>query len=167
MALDFVCGHALLLSSSVRMTLTGMPCPARTRSTSLKKSSIRVGLFCEVRDQVVAPSKERPHGLRYSLTLHGPGGKRLVGFDNAHGVAAVGPVMASVSLSRTTGTERKPTPADRIGSGTPPGVDRNLRRTQHCHQTGAQALRSTAFMRLPDHQALRICGRAEAHEQKH
>jgi hypothetical protein len=32
----------------------------------------------------VEPSEERPHGLRYALTLHGPGGERLVGFDNAH-----------------------------------------------------------------------------------
>ena len=31
-------------------------------------------------------SPERPHGLNYSLTLHGPGGHRLVGFDNAHSV---------------------------------------------------------------------------------
>ena len=29
---------------------------------------------------------ERPHGLRYSLTLHAPDGARLVGFDNAHPV---------------------------------------------------------------------------------
>jgi hypothetical protein len=34
----------------------------------------------------VACSAERPHGLNYSLTLHGPGGHRLVGFDNAHPV---------------------------------------------------------------------------------
>lgn len=27
---------------------------------------------------------ERPYGLKYSLTLHAPDGKRLVGFDNAH-----------------------------------------------------------------------------------
>jgi hypothetical protein len=38
----------------------------------------------------VAESKERPHGLRYAFTLHGPDGKRLVGFDNAHGVPAPG-----------------------------------------------------------------------------
>lgn len=31
-------------------------------------------------------SKERPHGLTYSFTLHAPDGTRLVGFDNAHGV---------------------------------------------------------------------------------
>jgi len=33
----------------------------------------------------VSPAK--PHGLDYSLTLHGPDGERLVGFDNAHPVA--------------------------------------------------------------------------------
>ena len=35
----------------------------------------------------VAVSAERPHGLRYSLTLHGKNGARLVGFDNAHAVS--------------------------------------------------------------------------------
>ena len=35
----------------------------------------------------VAASPEKPHGLNYSLTLHGPDGKQLVGFDNAHPVA--------------------------------------------------------------------------------
>ena len=35
----------------------------------------------------VSVSPEKPHGLDYSLTLHGPDGERLVGFDNAHPVA--------------------------------------------------------------------------------
>jgi hypothetical protein len=34
----------------------------------------------------VPVSTEKPHGLDYSLTLHGPDGERLVGFDNAHPV---------------------------------------------------------------------------------
>ncbi len=34
----------------------------------------------------VPASPEKPHGIDYSLTLHGPNGKRLVGFDNAHSV---------------------------------------------------------------------------------
>jgi Family of unknown function (DUF6516) len=38
----------------------------------------------------VKVTKERPHGLSYALTLHGPDGMRLVGFDNAHGVPAIG-----------------------------------------------------------------------------
>ena len=33
-------------------------------------------------------SPERPHGLRYSLTLHDKDGARLVGFDNAHAVSS-------------------------------------------------------------------------------
>ncbi len=35
----------------------------------------------------VPKSPEKPHGLDYSLTLHGPDGERLVGFDNAHPTA--------------------------------------------------------------------------------
>lgn len=34
----------------------------------------------------VPVSPEKRHGLDYSLTLHGPSGERLVGFDNAHPV---------------------------------------------------------------------------------
>lgn len=34
----------------------------------------------------VPVSPEKPQGLDYSLTLHGPTGERLVGFDNAHPV---------------------------------------------------------------------------------
>lgn len=34
----------------------------------------------------VPTSPGKPHGLDYSLTLHGPDGERLVGFDNAHPV---------------------------------------------------------------------------------
>jgi Family of unknown function (DUF6516) len=34
----------------------------------------------------VPVSEAKPHGLDYSLTLHGPDGARLVGFDNAHPV---------------------------------------------------------------------------------
>lgn len=34
----------------------------------------------------VKKTKARPHGLRYSFTLHDPSGARLIGFDNAHSV---------------------------------------------------------------------------------
>jgi len=33
----------------------------------------------------VAVTVERPHGIKYSLTLHAPDSTRLIGFDNAHG----------------------------------------------------------------------------------
>jgi hypothetical protein len=39
----------------------------------------------------VEATAERPHGLRYSFTLHDATGTRLVGFDNAHGVPPLGP----------------------------------------------------------------------------
>jgi Family of unknown function (DUF6516) len=35
----------------------------------------------------VPASPSKPHGIDYTLTLHGPDGERLVGFDNAHPVA--------------------------------------------------------------------------------
>jgi hypothetical protein len=34
----------------------------------------------------VDASEQVPHGIGYSLTLHGPDGTRLLGFDNAHPV---------------------------------------------------------------------------------
>lgn len=36
--------------------------------------------------QRTEPTPERPHGLKYSLTLHTGDGERLVGIDNAHPV---------------------------------------------------------------------------------
>ena len=38
----------------------------------------------------VPVTTDKPHGLDYSLTMHGPDGSRLVGFDNAHPVAGQG-----------------------------------------------------------------------------
>jgi hypothetical protein len=34
----------------------------------------------------VPATEAKPHGLDYALSLHGPSGQRLVGFDNAHGM---------------------------------------------------------------------------------
>jgi len=38
----------------------------------------------------VRKTAARPHGLRYSFTLHDPDGIRLIGFDNAHTVRPSG-----------------------------------------------------------------------------
>jgi hypothetical protein len=38
----------------------------------------------------VPASSRKPHGINYSLTMHGPNGERLVGFDNAHPVRGRG-----------------------------------------------------------------------------
>ncbi len=38
--------------------------------------------------KLAAPTEKRPHGIRYSLTLHDRHGSRVMGFDNAHAVKA-------------------------------------------------------------------------------
>ena len=48
------------------------------------------GYWIKFEIRKVATSKRRPHGLSYSFTLHAPDGTRLIGFDNAHNVPAVG-----------------------------------------------------------------------------
>ena len=49
-------------------------------------------------------TSERPHGLNYSLTLHGPDGSRLVGFDNAHAVRKSAARAGKVQLRTITST---------------------------------------------------------------
>ncbi|MFZ3238378.1 MAG: DUF6516 family protein [Stellaceae bacterium] len=34
----------------------------------------------------IQPTTGRPHGVKYSLTLHDPAGRRIYGIDNAHTV---------------------------------------------------------------------------------
>lgn len=48
------------------------------------------GYWMKFNIERVESTKERPHGLFYSFTLHAPDGTRLIGFDNAHGVLAKG-----------------------------------------------------------------------------
>jgi hypothetical protein len=38
----------------------------------------------------IRPTMPRPHGLRYSFTLHDGDGRRILGFDNAHRVPKAG-----------------------------------------------------------------------------
>lgn len=44
------------------------------------------GYWIELRAWRVAPSAHIPHGIRYSLSLHEPHGRRILGYDNAHAV---------------------------------------------------------------------------------
>jgi outer membrane receptor for Fe3+-dicitrate len=43
------------------------------------------GYWVKIEVSRVAVTTERPHGIKYSLTLHAPDSTRLIGFDNAHG----------------------------------------------------------------------------------
>jgi len=45
------------------------------------------GYWLKFEIKKVKTTRRRPHGLSYSFTLHAPDGTRLLGFDNAHGVA--------------------------------------------------------------------------------
>lgn len=47
----------------------------------------RLGLWVKFEVRKVEPAKDRPHGVRYSLTLHDRYNKRIMGFDNAHAVS--------------------------------------------------------------------------------
>ena len=44
------------------------------------------GYRVKIAAQRVEPTAGRPHGVKYSLTLHDPAGRRVYGLDNAHGV---------------------------------------------------------------------------------
>lgn len=44
------------------------------------------GNWIKIEAWSLAPNKEVPHGIRDSLTLHEPYGKRILGYDNAHAV---------------------------------------------------------------------------------
>ena len=39
---------------------------------------------------VIEPDEARPHGIRYALTMHDAGNRRILGFDNAHAVKRPG-----------------------------------------------------------------------------
>ena len=71
------------------------------------------GYWIKFEIKKVAPSAARPHGLSYAFTLHAPDGRRLVGFDNAHGVAGAGArfkkrLQASDHWHRTEGDTGRP-----------------------------------------------------------
>lgn len=44
------------------------------------------GYFVKMEAKQVTPCQFRPHGLKYSLTLHNSKSERILGFDNAHAV---------------------------------------------------------------------------------
>jgi hypothetical protein len=44
------------------------------------------GYWIKIEAWKTDPTSGIPHGVRYSLTLHGPYGKRILGYDNAHAV---------------------------------------------------------------------------------
>ncbi|ASA56516.1 toxin-antitoxin system TumE family protein [Vibrio gazogenes] len=44
------------------------------------------GYWWKIEAWTVPPTRERPHGIRYNMTLHNRFNKRVFGYDNAHAV---------------------------------------------------------------------------------
>jgi hypothetical protein len=64
----------------------------------------------------IEATPERPHGISYSLTFHAPDGRRLVGYDNAHGVPTWVGGLSDGRLRSIIGTATKPTKGGPTGS---------------------------------------------------
>ena len=44
------------------------------------------GYWYKINAKRTEPTKHRPHGISYDLTLHDNNNQRILGFDNAHGI---------------------------------------------------------------------------------
>jgi len=44
------------------------------------------GYVVKIEARVIDATRRRPQGIKYSLTLHDPAGRRIYGMDNAHGL---------------------------------------------------------------------------------
>ena len=44
------------------------------------------GYAVKIEAREIEATRHRPHGIKYSLTLHDPAGRRIYGLDNAHGI---------------------------------------------------------------------------------
>ena len=49
-------------------------------------AEIGEGYWIKIEAKKVAQSKEKPYGIKYSLTLHDTNGERVLGYDNAHAI---------------------------------------------------------------------------------
>lgn len=54
-----------------------------------------LGLWVKFVVQEVQVTKEKPHGLDYSFTLHDYTGERILGFDNAHPIKVKGKITVT------------------------------------------------------------------------
>ena len=56
----------------------------------IRSSIRRTAIGSKSRLGKLSLARTSPHGIRYTLTLHAPNGKRILGFDNAHAVKIKG-----------------------------------------------------------------------------
>ncbi len=59
----------------------------------------KLGLWVKFEAKKVSVTTDRPHGIKYSLTLHDRSNKRIMGFDNSHAIEYSG--KKNVTSKRT------------------------------------------------------------------
>ena len=68
--------------------------PDSSLSVLLDLDGTKIGVgtqyWVKISAWVIEPDEARPHGIRYELTLHDIGNRRILGFDNAHAVQRLG-----------------------------------------------------------------------------
>ncbi len=68
--------------------------PDSSLSVLLDLDGTKIGVgtqyWVKISAWVIEPDEARPHGIRYELTLHDAGNRRILGFDNAHSVQRPG-----------------------------------------------------------------------------
>ena len=64
------------------------------------------GFSISVKAVRVPPDEGKPQGISYTLTMHGPGGERLLGYDNAH-LPDIGTGPARKSRRRRKGRDHR------------------------------------------------------------
>ena len=82
--------------------------PDSSLSVLLDLDGTKIGVgtqyWVKISAWVIEPDEARPHGIRYELTLHDIGNRRILGFDNAHAVKRPGghPTKKQGSLEAET-----------------------------------------------------------------
>lgn len=64
------------------------------------------GFWISVKAFTVPPDELRPHGINYSMSMHRPGGTRILGYDNAH-PPKIGSGPAQKSQQRSRGSDHR------------------------------------------------------------
>lgn len=53
------------------------------------------GYWVKIEAKKVEKEKAKPHGIKYSLTLHNSKGERVLGYDNAHSIPHKASIIAN------------------------------------------------------------------------
>jgi hypothetical protein len=87
--------------------------PDSSLSVLLDLAGTKIGVgthyWVKISAWVIEPDEARPHGIRYELTLHDAGNRRILGFDNAHAVKRPAVDLSNSRVPMITGTADRKT----------------------------------------------------------